>query len=46
MVYSNESHLIYAGCGDNKIHVINLDSGKILSSLTGHTEFIHSISLL
>ncbi|XP_001601192.2 THO complex subunit 6 homolog [Nasonia vitripennis] len=45
MVYSKENHLIYAGCGDNKIHTINLDTGKIISSLAGHTDFIHSISV-
>ncbi|XP_014211573.1 THO complex subunit 6 [Copidosoma floridanum] len=45
MSYSKENHLIYAGCGDNKIHIINLEDGKVLNSLSGHTDFIHSISL-
>lgn len=45
MVYSKENHLLYAGCGDNKIHTINLDNGKILNSFAGHTDFIHSMAL-
>ena len=45
LLYSKENHVIYAGCGDNKIHAINLENGKILSSLSGHTDFIHSIAL-
>jgi THO complex subunit 6 len=45
MIYSKENNLIYAGCGDNDIHIINLENGKILSRLSGHTSFIHSIAL-
>ncbi|KAJ8676208.1 hypothetical protein QAD02_011994 [Eretmocerus hayati] len=45
MIYSKENHIVYAGCGDNKVHIINLDNGKIVGSLSGHTDFIHSIAL-
>ncbi|XP_058794626.1 THO complex subunit 6 homolog [Phymastichus coffea] len=46
LVYSKENHLIYAGCGDNKIHIIKMDNGKVVHSFTGHTNFIHSIAFL
>lgn len=45
MAYSKENNVLYAGCGDNKIHIINLENGKILNSLEGHNDFIHSVSL-
>lgn len=44
MVYAKENQLIYAGCGDNKIHVLSLDNGKILNSFSSHTDFIHSVA--
>lgn len=46
MVYSKEKHIIYAGCGDNKIYKINLDGGKILKVLEGHDSYIHSLALM
>ncbi|XP_011502090.1 PREDICTED: THO complex subunit 6 isoform X2 [Ceratosolen solmsi marchali] len=45
MIYSKENNVIYAGSGDNQIHIINLENGKISSSLSGHTGFIHNIAL-
>jgi len=45
MIYSKENRVIYAGCGDNKIHILSLEDGKIINSLSGHNDFIHSISL-
>ena len=39
---SSENHL-YAGCGDNNIYVLNLENGKKVRTMEGHTGFIHSI---
>lgn len=35
--------LLYAGCGDKKIHVFSLEDGKHVRSLTGHEDYIHSV---
>jgi THO complex subunit 6 len=40
---SDDNEKLYAGCGDNKIHVYNLEDGRELSSLTGHDDYIHSV---
>lgn len=45
LVYSKQSNLLYAGCGDNNIYVISLEDGRIVRSLEGHTDYIHSLSL-
>ncbi|XP_033230535.1 THO complex subunit 6 [Belonocnema kinseyi] len=46
MVYSKTNHLLYAGCGDNKIYIIDLEGGKVLRSLEGHENFVHGISVM
>ncbi|XP_066596839.1 THO complex subunit 6 homolog [Prorops nasuta] len=46
MAYSNQDHMLYAGCGDNKIYVIDLEEGKILRHYKGHTDYIHCLSLM
>ncbi|KAK6625090.1 hypothetical protein RUM43_005381 [Polyplax serrata] len=35
---------IYSGCGDNRIHVHSLEDGKLMQSLTAHTNYIHDIA--
>ncbi|XP_054258767.1 THO complex subunit 6 homolog [Macrosteles quadrilineatus] len=35
--------MLYAGCGDKKIHVFNLEDGKHVRSMEGHDDYIHSI---
>ncbi|XP_012272763.1 THO complex subunit 6 homolog [Orussus abietinus] len=45
MVYSKETHLLYAGCGDNNIYVIHLEDGKILTTFSGHEDYIHCLSI-
>ncbi|KAF5291201.1 hypothetical protein FQA39_LY14443 [Lamprigera yunnana] len=35
--------VLYAGCGDNKIYMINLEGGHILRTLSGHSDYIHSL---
>ncbi|XP_034951314.1 THO complex subunit 6 homolog [Chelonus insularis] len=46
LVFSKEKHSLYAGCGDNKIYIINLENGKILKTLEGHENYIHSLALM
>lgn len=46
VVSANEntgSTLLYAGCGDKKIHVFSLEDGKHVRSMEGHQDYIHSI---
>lgn len=46
MVYSKEKNLLYAGCGDNKIYVINLQNGIVLGCMEGHENYIHCLTQL
>lgn len=34
---------LYAGCGDNKIHVFCLEDGRWVQDFKGHDDYIHSI---
>ncbi|XP_053625625.1 THO complex subunit 6 [Plodia interpunctella] len=34
---------LYAGCGDNNLYIFNLEDGKLVSTLEGHTDYIHSV---
>ncbi|XP_008471219.1 THO complex subunit 6 [Diaphorina citri] len=34
---------LYAGCGDNKIHVFCLEDGRWIRDYKGHEDYIHSI---
>lgn len=40
---SEDENRLYAGCGDNNVYVINLEDGKIISTFTGHEDYIHSV---
>ena len=46
MLYSKMNNLLYVGCGDNNIYVINLESRKILRSMQGHTDYIHCLAMM
>jgi hypothetical protein len=35
----------FVACGDNNTYNVDLEYGKVKLSYTGHTDFIHSISL-
>ncbi|XP_072943789.1 THO complex subunit 6 [Epargyreus clarus] len=41
--FSEEDNKLYAGCGDNKIYVFNLEDGRQLSVYDEHTDYIHSV---
>ncbi|KAE8744757.1 hypothetical protein FOCC_FOCC008573 [Frankliniella occidentalis] len=43
--YNSADERLCAGCGDNNIYIFNLESGKLIRTLSGHTGFIHSINL-
>lgn len=36
---------LFAGCGDNNIYVIDLESQKIKSTFSGHTNYVHCLAL-
>lgn len=36
---------LYAGCGDNAVHVWDIDNGKYLRALKGHTDYIHCVTV-
>jgi THO complex subunit 6 len=38
----DKGHL-YAGCGDNNVYGINLEDGKVFSTLKAHTNYVHCI---
>lgn len=46
MMYSKVNNLLYVGCGDNNIYVINLEDRKILRSMQGHTDYIHCLAIM
>lgn len=35
--------LLYAGCGDNQIYGINLETGSVVAELDGHTNYVHCV---
>lgn len=43
MLYSKMGGYIYAGCGDNKIYIFSLEDGKLIRTMEGHDDYIHSI---
>lgn len=46
MVYSKSNNLLYAGCGDNNIYIINLEDGRVLRDMRGHTDYIHCLAIM
>ncbi|XP_060527521.1 THO complex subunit 6 [Cylas formicarius] len=43
IVYDKDAGTIYAGCGDNKIYVFNLEQRRTLKTFSKHTDYIHCI---
>lgn len=43
MLYCKTNGHIYAGCGDNKIYIFSLEDGKLIRTMEGHDDYIHSI---
>lgn len=41
--YSAEEERLYAGCGDNKVYVYDLEDGRLIASYDGHTDYIHCV---
>ncbi|CAK1545131.1 unnamed protein product [Leptosia nina] len=40
---SEDSEKLYAGCGDNKVYVFNLEDGSLMQTLAGHENYVHCI---
>ncbi|KAG8187668.1 hypothetical protein JTE90_005520 [Oedothorax gibbosus] len=40
-----EGAILYAGCGDNKIYALDLETRALLFVLEGHTDYIHCVDL-
>ncbi|XP_014787628.1 THO complex subunit 6 homolog isoform X1 [Octopus bimaculoides] len=36
---------LYAGCGDNLIYIYDLETGSLKSTLSGHKDYIHCVTL-
>ncbi len=43
---NGENFTAFAACGDNNIHHVDLEYGKVKHAFSGHTDFIHSMSLV
>ncbi|KAK4004686.1 THO complex subunit 6 homolog [Daphnia magna] len=41
---SGDNFSAYAACGDNNVHHVDLEYGKVKLTFSGHTDFIHSMS--
>lgn len=41
----NGRTLLYAGCGDNKIYIWDLEHGSLLRTFEGHTDYIQCVTL-
>lgn len=35
--------ILYVGCGDNNIYALSLETGKIIRTFSGHTDYVHWI---
>lgn len=40
---SDDEGKLYAGCGDNKLYVFNLEDGQQALVMSEHTDYIHSV---
>ncbi|XP_033126784.1 THO complex subunit 6 homolog [Anneissia japonica] len=45
IVYNSKDNVLYSGCGDNNIYTWDLESGSHKSTLSGHTNYVHCLSL-
>lgn len=45
LLYNEENGQIYAGCGDNNIYIFEIESRKILKTLSKHKDFIHCLTI-
>lgn len=45
MIYDVTRHLIYAGCGNGKVYVINSLTGSVIFNFVGHGESVYHIAV-
>nr|CAD7589232.1 unnamed protein product [Timema genevievae] len=43
LIFDKTKGLLYAGCGDDKIYVFNLESRQLLRTMEGHEDFVHCL---
>lgn len=46
MLMEKKSPQFYVGCGDNNIYMFNVEGGKLVRTLSGHSNYVHCISHL
>lgn len=39
-----ENDFLYAACGDANVYICSLEDGAFIKKLSGHKDFIHSVS--
>lgn len=45
LIYNSVDDQLCVGCGDNNIYIFNLEDGRRIRTLSGHTGFLHSVHL-
>ncbi|XP_018562227.1 THO complex subunit 6 isoform X2 [Anoplophora glabripennis] len=45
LLYNEDTGHVYAGCGDNNIYVFEIESRKLLKTLSKHKDFIHCLTI-
>ncbi|XP_022915935.1 THO complex subunit 6 [Onthophagus taurus] len=43
IVYDKDGEVLYVGCGDNNVYVINIETGATVNTLSKHSNYIHSL---
>lgn len=43
LLHHNENEYLYAGCGDSNIYAFDIQVGKVVQTLKGHTDYIHCL---
>lgn len=43
LLYDEKTGILYAGCGDNNIHIFTLEDGRLVRSFQAHEDYIHCL---
>ena len=43
--FDDNKGILWAACGDNITRAYNLKTGKLLTSLEGHTDYVHDVAI-
>ncbi|XP_030761934.1 THO complex subunit 6 homolog [Sitophilus oryzae] len=44
LIYDEDNGNLIAGCGDNNIYILNIESRNVLKVLSGHSDYIHCLT--